>query len=59
MVRGDGGVHGEGLGSGGERGSHCRGAKPSLPGVQECDFREASLVAHHLLDRVEGGEPQQ
>ena len=53
-IRGDGGVHGEGLNGDGEL-----GAKPSLPGVQECDRREASLVAHHLLDRVEGGEPRQ
>ena len=59
MVWGDGGVHGEGLGSGGEGGAHRRGAKPSLCGIQEQDQHEASIVAHHLLDRVEGGEPWQ
>ncbi|KAK9991791.1 hypothetical protein SO802_026776 [Lithocarpus litseifolius] len=35
-VRGDGGVHGQGLGGGGER-----GAQPSLRGVQEHDRRSA------------------
>ena len=58
-VRGDGGVHREGLGGGGKRGGHRRGAQPSLCRVQERDRREASLVAHHLLDQAEGGEPQQ
>lgn len=37
-------------------GARCGGKELALGGVQECHRSAASLLAHHLLHRAEGGE---
>lgn len=55
-VRGDGGVHGEGVGDAAGEGRADRGgAEPAVGGVQERDRGAAGVVADHLVDRAEGG----
>lgn len=50
----NGGGHEEGRLHG--RRADRRGAKSAVGGVQECDWSTPCLVAHHHLDRTEGGE---